>query len=285
LKKYLSEFPDLVKEWNSEKNDSLKPEQFTHGNHKKVWWICKKGHEWESAIYSRTNKRHQNGCPYCSGNRVSSENNLQTRFPEIAKDWHPTKNGSKSPSDYTSGSGEKIWWICSKGHEWKVGIQSRTEKRKSGCPYCSGNRVSPENNLLVKYPEIAKDWHPTKNGSKSPSDYPSGSSKKVWWICSKGHEWKTTILTRTGKSKSGCPYCSGNLATLENNLQVLHPEIVIEWDHKKNNGSKPIEYSPQSSKKVWWICSKGHEWKTAISSRTGKSKSGCPYCSGRRKSL
>ncbi|MCP4295085.1 MAG: zinc-ribbon domain-containing protein [Proteobacteria bacterium] len=29
--------------------------------------------------------------------------------------------------------------------------------------------------------------------------------KKVWWICSEGHEWQTTIKYR--KNQNDCPFC------------------------------------------------------------------------------
>jgi len=42
--------------------------------------------------------------------------------PELAKQWHPTKNGILSPYDVKPNSSMKIWWKCQKGddHEWKV---------------------------------------------------------------------------------------------------------------------------------------------------------------------
>ena len=131
MKKYLSEYSNLVKEWNPTKNGDLKPKDFTHRSNKKVWWICSKGHEWDAVISSRTRGR---GCPYCAGQRVCADNNLLNNYPDIAKEWHPTKNKDLTPSKVTCFSNMKIWWICSKGHEWDAVISSRT--RGKGCPYC-----------------------------------------------------------------------------------------------------------------------------------------------------
>jgi len=56
-------FPTLAKEWHPTKNENLKPEQVTKSSNKKVWWKCKKGHEWKTAI---TNRSHGGtNCPYC----------------------------------------------------------------------------------------------------------------------------------------------------------------------------------------------------------------------------
>ena len=38
-----------------------------------------------------------------------------------------------------------------------------------------------------------------------PSDITSGSSKKVWWICTNGHDWEAPVNNRTGGR--GCPVC------------------------------------------------------------------------------
>ena len=43
-------------------------------------------------------------------------------------------------------------------------------------------------------PDLAKQWHPTKNGTLTPADVTLHSGKKVWWMYDKGHEWQTTVL-------------------------------------------------------------------------------------------
>ena len=47
--------------------------------------------------------------------------------------------------------------------------------------------IKGENDLATLHPALAKEWHPTKNGNLKPGDVSPGSSKKVWWLCSKGH--------------------------------------------------------------------------------------------------
>jgi hypothetical protein len=92
-------------------------------------------------------------------------NNLLAVNPELAKEWHPTKNGDLTPEKVTPGSSKKVWWVCKKGHE----------------------------------------WHPTKNGKLRPGDIRPSSGKKAWWVCEKGHEWEAVIADRNyGR---GCPVC------------------------------------------------------------------------------
>jgi hypothetical protein len=61
-------------------------------------------------------------------------NDLGTRFPEIASQWHPTKNGGRRPTDVQLGTPRKVWWLCDSGHEWNAVISSR---KRSGCPRCA----------------------------------------------------------------------------------------------------------------------------------------------------
>jgi len=112
--------PKLSKEWHS--RNKLTPSEYTPSSRSKVWWTCKKGHEWESSIASRSKG---NGCPYCSGQKVCKDNCLETIAPELAKEWHPTKNGRLTPRDVTKGSMKKIWWKCSKGHVWQATVNNR----------------------------------------------------------------------------------------------------------------------------------------------------------------
>ena len=70
-KKYVIDNPKLIAEWNYEKNIDMNPSKISLRNHKKVWWKCQKGHEWEAKIQNRNNGR---GCPYCSGRKKPDSN-------------------------------------------------------------------------------------------------------------------------------------------------------------------------------------------------------------------
>ena len=78
--------PELASEWNYEMNGDLKPEDFTAGSNKKVWWKCDKGHEWQAMVGSRSSGI---GCPYCSGRyAVKGETDLATINPKLASEWN-----------------------------------------------------------------------------------------------------------------------------------------------------------------------------------------------------
>ena len=264
--------PQLVKEWNNEKNGSLKPENFTAQSNKKVWWKCTEGHEWQATIADRNRGRK---CPYCAGKKVSNGfNDLKTVNPHLAKEWNYEKNTGLTPDDVTANSNKKVWWKCNSGHEWMAIIQNRNNGDK--CPYCSGRIViKGENDLKTINPTLAKEWNYEKNYRLTPTDVMPNSGKRVWWKCSKGHEWQARIADRNRGNK--CPYCSNNKVLMGfNDLQTVNPHLAKEWNYKKNTSLLPVNVMPNSNKKVWWKCNKGHEWQAMISSRNiGR---GCPEC-------
>ena len=151
-KKYIIDNAELMAEWNWERNKDITPSQLTLGSGKKVWWTCDKGHEWQAPVNNRNKGR---GCPYCSGNIVlKGYNDLQTINPTLAQEWNYEKNDNLKPEDFTANSGKKVWWRCSKGHEWQAAISSRNAGR--GCPICTSERNTsfPEYAImyyLIKY--------------------------------------------------------------------------------------------------------------------------------------
>lgn len=200
-------------------------------------------------------------------------------FPEIAAQFHKTKNGDSLPDEITAGSGKKFWWQCDKGHEWEATCGNRAGLN-SGCPYCKNQKVCKDNSLATLFPEIAAQFHTTKNGDTTPEQVIAGSQAKFWWQCLKGHEWKTTCSHRTGIAKSGCPYCSNRLVCKENCLSTLFPEIAVEFQKTRNGNLTPDAIMAGSGTKFWWQCLKGHEWKSACNKRTTLNR-GCPYCENR----
>lgn len=282
-KKYVSDIPELMAKWNWEKNNKLglNPSAITYGSQKKVWWICKRGHEWEAVV----SQSRYSGCPYCAGQKVwIGYNDLATMYPEIAKEWHPTKNGDLKPTNVTSSSNKKVWWKCKRGHEWEATISSRAFS--NNCPYCSNKKVLVGyNDLATTHSELSKQWHPTKNENLTPIDVTSGSGKKVWWICDEGHEWQAIINSRArGK---GCPYCFGRyVITNKTDLATTHPEIAKQWHPTKNGNLKPSDVTASSKTKVWWMCNCGTEWYSTVNDATKKYKKlaifECPTCAIKR---
>lgn len=269
----------LLAQWDEAKNAPLTPETVTYGSHRKVWWICKKGHAWQAAIYTRTGA--QSGCPYCAGKKAyPGGNDLASQRSDLAAQWHPIKNGTLTAVDVTLGSHRRVWWICEKNHTWQAMVKTRVSG--SGCPVCANRILCPgENDLAMTHPDLTQQWHPMLNGALTPRDVLPGTHRKVWWVCEKGHAWQAAIYARTGNGE-GCPVCAGKLVIPgENDLLSRFPEIARQWHPNKNAPLTPREISPYSNKRVWWRCSLGHDYQAVVGARTVNG-SGCPYCMGRK---
>ena len=275
-----SQYPNIAKEWNYEKNGNITPRDITWGSNKKFWWKCSTcGHEWNVRVAGRT--RENTGCPVCANKTLAKGiNDLATKFPEIAKEWHPTKNELLTPDNILATSLKKVWWQCAKGHDFLQSVNLRTT-RNQGCPICNNQKILIDyNDLATTHSEIAKEWHSTKNGNLTPRDVVAGSTKKVWWICSNGHEYEQAIEKRTARNQS-CPYCSGHKVLQGfNDFQTKFPEIAKEWHPTKNGNLKPSEVTYGSGKKVWWKCPIGHEYQAIVRDR-GVGQTNCPICNTR----
>ena len=206
--------PEVLKDWDYEKNGDLKPENFMIGSNKKVWWKCNKCQsKWQATISHRTSGT---GCPYCSGKIVNETNCLKSKFPELAKTLDYEKNnGLKSENIYFR-SRKKVWWRCNKCHKsFLAPVCSRVRSKTLSCPECMHKYIGDVNrkislnkslSLNDKRPDLVEEWDEEKNKPLTPKDVTCGSGLKVWWKCSKcGNEWQAKIFNRT--NGTGCPNC------------------------------------------------------------------------------
>lgn len=282
---FATQHPDLLCDWDYEKNGDLKPQNIMSGSAKKVWWKCPKGH----STYNEIRYHSQNGhvCKYCGGKVLSKgENDLLTNNPYLLKEWDYEKNGDLKPENVAAHSNKKVWWKCPNGHQYVASISNRNHKTNpTACPYCTNQKALKNNtDFESKCPELMKEWDFEKNKNIDPSQIYYSTKKKVWWKCYKcGYIWKEDIYNRVNKdSYKYCPMCTQDFNTLhrlvigKNDLKTMNPYVAEEWNYEKNGNLKPENYLVKSNKKVWWKCSKGHEWSTTINSRT--SGTNCPIC-------
>ena len=127
-----------MSEWDWKENNKrgLDPRKLTLGSGKKAYWICPKGHEWDTAICHRTERG--SSCPYCSNKRVLvGYNDLQSQRPDLMKEWDFDANYI-DPSAVVVGSNKKVAWVCPKGHKYTKMIYLRASG--SGCPICAKGR-------------------------------------------------------------------------------------------------------------------------------------------------
>lgn len=276
-----SSAPDVAAQWHPTKNEPLTPETTARGSTRRVWWKCPLGadHVWQASVVERVSRGK--GCPFCAGHQVSSSTSLAHVMPQVAAEWHPTRNGPLTPRDVTAGSARVVWWRCKKdaGHEWQCRIDNRTRLAR-GCPFCAGQKVTPDGSLGALYPELVRQWHEEKNHPRTPHEVGPSSRLAVFWRCPRGadHEWKAAVYTRTVPGGGGCPFCSGHRVSKDNCLATRFPRVAQDWHPTRNGTLTPAAVTWGSGKRVWWRCQLGHVWKAAIRDRTREDARGCPAC-------
>lgn len=246
-------------------------------SHRKISWVCPKGHTWQARVYSVTGGC---GCPYCAGfTPVPGETDLATTHPALAAEW--SEENSLTPAQVSHGSQKRVRWRCPNGHEYEAAVYARAAG--CGCPYCSGKKAMPgETDLATTHPALCAEWDREKN-SISPRDVTAGSHRAIWWRCARGHSWQAAPYTRVGGA--GCPYCANRkILPGFNDLATTHPALCREWDAERNGALTPEQLSFGSNRRVWWRCGEGHVWRAAVFSRTRERSSGCPVCSGTTRS-
>jgi len=196
--KVLAGFNDLATKFPTVASEAVSwnPSTVTAFSKQVKQWRCPLGHNYTMAIGNRTGQ-NQN-CSVCAGKRVlAGFNDLATHRPDIASQavgWDPTR--------VVLNSNKQARWRCLFGHEWLTSPNARVSN-DTGCPYCAGNKVlAGFNDLATKFPAIAAeavDWDPSTVSAKS--------NRKRRWRCNNGHEWTSSVGSRTGLG-AGCPTCS-----------------------------------------------------------------------------
>lgn len=186
-------------------------------------WCCPEGPIFDRPVAGMV--RRSSTCPFCKGPRVKvGENDLTTRCPDIAAEWHPNRNGDLTPADVTAGSERLVWWLCARGHDYQAPILNRAG-RKAGCTICSRRMlVSGLNDLATRYPDIARDWDADRNGTPAAQMFPGKQLRR--WTCSRGHTQHKLCNNRL--RSGGCTSCE--------------PEDRVAWGTRKSyKRKKPAE--------------------------------------------
>ena len=223
--------PDLMAQWDFVHNEHLDPEQISTQSNKKVSWLCSQHGPWLADVAGRS---AGGGCPRCAVARLKERRTrrglLRDEFPELVAQLHLTENDHISLDKVTSGSALKAVWVCNDRqntppgcthpHIWTAAVKDCAGSkncRGKGCPFCAGTVVCPCNSLVVKAPEVAAQWHPTRNGNKQPDQVGASSSLRVWWqhvneVTGELHEWIARVGNRVRTwsrvGRLSCPLCN-----------------------------------------------------------------------------
>jgi len=221
---------------------------------------------------------------------------LAERRPDLAREWHESRNEALGPWEVSVGSNRRVWWRCAAGHEWRAQVGSRA-RGGTGCPFCVGRRPTQHTSLVAVAPALAAghggcpdcargrtrreaalasvapalsaEWHPTRNGDVRPDAVGPLSTRPVVWRCAEGHEWTATVAART-RHDPGCPVCAGR------SLDASHPQVARAWHPGLNGDLLPSDVLAGSGRPVWWRCPAGHEWQRPV--RLQIAWPSCPHC-------
>lgn len=255
----LSEYSkELSSQWHPSKNGNKLPSDYTAGSIERVWWLCPHcQNEWPSTISNRA--RNNRGCPVCAKLKRRKSNlhsgvTLVETHPELILQWHTSLNGELNPAHFTYGSAKKIWWQCPnvEKHIWEENIINRTKRKSLECKICK----EEANSLEAMYPDIAAEWHPTKNGNLKPNKISKASGEMIWWQCSVNpeHQWQADVRNRT-INNSKCKKCASEKigVHLRNRNQDLDP-LDVDTYHIFKTGLESLlqllEYSFDDNKRL-----------------------------------
>ncbi len=281
---WVAGYPRLVAEWHPTRNPDVFPDEVSYGSGKRIWWKCPNGpdHEWAATPCNRTTRKR--GCPFCANRAVSVTNSLASLSPEVAREWHPTKNGALASDEIVAQSHCKAWWRCTDdpSHVWRARLSNRWWN-DAGCPFCTSQLVCRTNALATTHPGLAAEWDRRRNGRLTPSNVASRSRQRVFWRCARNatHQWAARIDDRVKTWPGGCPACAR--VPPNNSFAERCPDAAREWDRRRNGRVTTKDVSHGSHFRAWWRCSRNaaHRWQAVVNERARGS--GCPFCAGRRR--
>lgn len=197
-------------------------------------------------------------------------------------------------------SNKKMVWKCKKGHTWVTTIQKRT-LLKSGCPYCTNQKIAVGENDLYTWakqnrPELIDEFYgEDADGNKvTMQEFTRSSKRKVKWahiVDGDTHMWEARISDRT-YNNSRCPICHSKNTVIQgkNDLYTWCKEnkdygdiLKDQWIGLDIDGNFIDMHSiaKGSHTKVAWVCDCCEVWYASPLSRLYHKNTECPKCSKR----
>lgn len=166
-------------------------------------------------------------------------------------------------SNFAYGTGEKLKWRCSKGHEW-IAAWSRLMGRGDWCRRC-------RNDGLREGIEKAREYASERGGFCHSQEY-TRNDVPLEWECFRGHKWKNPW--RDQKRRNGwCQKC------YQEDSRIGDAGLNQARQIAEAKGGKCLSDVCVTAKSpMLWECRMGHTWKAPL--HRIKSQGGwCPQCS------
>lgn len=130
--KFIIALPDIIKYWDCENNNEIL-EELSFGCERKINLICNEGHKWET---NPSRIKCGKWCPYCSNNKLSSENTFAHYHPDKIKNWSPEND--RTPYEVSKSSDYIPLMICDCGYEFRLRCGDITKGK--WCANCASRR-------------------------------------------------------------------------------------------------------------------------------------------------
>ena len=276
--KRLTDYPRLVEEWHSTKNINLFPENFSKGAHKKVWWQCKRGHEWQAFIYNRTNGTD---CPHCSNQ--SSKNEIRL-FSELSALFGNVLNRHNVL-----------------GYEIDIFLKDNKVAIEYDGKFYHEPTQKEEHDLKKQSALVSAGYRflrvreePLKKLSDHDIIIPTSSlmtkdqlNSVVLWIDDENTIVQAYVENLDFVAKQTYLEHLANFPAppKRESLGFLFPDLASQWHSEKNGNLTPFDFRPGSKEVVWWQCKDNfeHVYDAPIGKRS--KGSGCRFCAHQAASL
>lgn len=261
--------------WDHERNTEKDYRTATVLARRECWWVCPDcGHQFTAQVKTMAERPE---CPVCEQKRrdewAAEYAKLKTMtIAEVPELKAAFAEDGLDPREVPVVTWKQIRFRCSAGHHPRL---SPTTFLKSGCQFCRPKPSKDDRTLAKIHPEIAEQWHPTKNGTLTPDSVVWSSKRSAWWradCC--GTEWQERICDRDKYDRMRCRNCD----TILGSLAWQDPGLAAEWD--ETNPVSAWQIRPQASLSFTplWVCSVDptHKWQAPLTSRSVGA--GCPDC-------
>ena len=144
-------YPNSVLQWDQQANGDLTPSDIPSGYSREVFWKCPDcGYKWKQSPCSRTIGKKLSPCPHCAGRvAMPGVDDLETLYPDIAKEWDYSKNNGVLPSEIRPNSYVDRYWICSK-HNKGFKTSPHFRLKGVGCSRCKGEKITEKQGFKIE---------------------------------------------------------------------------------------------------------------------------------------
>jgi len=228
-------------------NNLLKPNEVALNSHKKFWFDCDCGHEFESSLLNIN--QANNWCPYCSNKptKLCEDNNcdkcFQNSFASHPKSiyWH--KDNEFKPREVFKSADRKVFkFNCDKCHHILELNVKNISSKGHWCSYCSHQKICDDNGcemcFQTSFASVERSKF-LKNKNINPRHLFKNTNKKYEFecdVCNKIFETQLSDITKG----VWCRYCFNKTEKiLFDKLVMIYPtlkrQFKVDWCKDKKH--------------------------------------------------